>query len=177
MTWLGCSLTNTGSGTARIHHRCNLAIGALKLLVQNYDFKRLRLSIKARFYKSITESVLIHGCNGFPINISEFQHIDKTMNLIQRTFLKSALPDARDRWIDLLRRLVDLRQQQRLSDTVERVRSSFKESQYTQATKALYSYRGTTWKETSFHHKARRRCGKPPVTLAALDLASTPSHE
>ena len=167
--WLGCKILNTGRATAHVHHRTTLATASWRLLIRHFDFTRLPFRVNARLYKSIIEAVLTHGCNSFALTADDFDHVRKFQNMVQRTFIRSAEPDQRARWLEIHSRLNGPRTLGYISDSISVLVSKCKRSSYCQVTQELIDFRGSSWLQALGRRRPdRKRCGRPAITLASL---------
>ena len=74
---------------------------------------------------SCSPPMLLHGAAAFPIGVADMRFIQKTQNMIQRTFIRLPTGEAgetvHNRWIQIHRKLLSLRSQGRLEDSVNRL--------------------------------------------------------
>ena len=164
--WLGCSIAATGAATSRIRLRYLKAIAAWRVLCKDFDFNKLAFPVKAKLYQLVIEPTLTHGCVPFGMSKDDWQTLEKTQNIIQRSFIKSRLTDVHERWIEIHSKLKVMRERGDVSDVCVSLRKAYSKAVFTKETTAIIQYRNDEWQAANFQGKPRRRQVRPPITLA-----------
>ena len=123
------------------------------------------MKVKATLYKLVIEPTLLHGCVAYGMTRDDWLALEKTQNLIQRTFVKCNLADVHDRWVYIHSKLKTLRSRGDLSDSVLTLKKAFVKATFSKATERILEYRNHEWQASTFPGKPRRRKGRPPNTL------------
>ena len=139
-------MTPTGSASEHLSHRSSLALAAWRILNEQFGFSKLSFRTRSRIYKTILSPILLHGCLAYPINVTDMRVIQKTQNIIQRTFVRIASGEQiHDRWLELHRRLHQHRSQGRLEDSVNRLQQMFVSAKFPPQVMKVLQYRSTVW--------------------------------
>ena len=143
--WLGCAISSSGNATSHIRLRSSKAVAASRILVKDFDSSKLAMKVKAKLYKLVIEPTLLHGCVAYGMTRDDWLALEKTQNLIQRTFVKCNLADVHDRWVYIHSKLKTLRSRGDLSDSVLTLKRAFVKATFSKATERILEYRNREW--------------------------------
>ena len=98
--------------------------------------------------------------------------LERTQDLIQRTFIKSRLSDIGERWIEIHSRSRDLRASGDLSDACASLKTAFQRTTFTPTIRKIIEYRNSAWQQSDFQGKPERKMGRPSINLVKTLLAT-----